>query len=246
MLKTDLNIVSIIPARSGSKGLPDKNIKDLGGHPLLAWSIRASSKSKYINSTYIDTDSNKYASIGVRYGAQSPFLRPDYLATDTSSDYDFILYFLHFLSKSGELPDLLIHLRPTTPFRDPKVIDDAIEIGIEKIENITALRSVHEMAETAYKSFEFEQNELLVSSFSKSQNLDSFNAARQLFPKTFQANGYVDILFPNKILTTEKLHGNRVLGFKTRSVIEIDTEAEFQLCEASVAIGTVDLDNVWG
>jgi CMP-N-acetylneuraminic acid synthetase len=246
MSKTDLKIVSIIPARSGSKGLRDKNIKDLGGHPLIAWSIRASSKSKYINTTFINTDSNEYASIGVSYGAQSPFLRPDHLATDTSSDYDFILHFLQFLSKNGELPDLLVHLRPTTPFRDPQVIDEAIEIGIKNIEKITALRSVHEMAETAYKSFEFEQNELLVSTFYKSKDLDSSNASRQLFPKTFQANGYVDILFPNKILGTEKLHGSCVLGFKTQPVTEIDTEGEFQLCEAALTIGTVNLDKVWG
>jgi CMP-N-acetylneuraminic acid synthetase len=102
------------------------------------------------------------------------------------------------------------------------------------------------MAETAYKSFEFEQNELLVSTFYKSKDLDSSNASRQLFPKTFQANGYVDILFPNKILGTEKLHGSCVLGFKTQPVTEIDTEGEFQLCEAALTIGTVNLDKVWG
>jgi CMP-N-acetylneuraminic acid synthetase len=245
MLRTDLKIISIIPARSGSKGLPNKNIKDLGGYPLLSWSVRASTKSKYINSTFIDTDSDKYAKIGISYGAQSLYLRPDYLATDTSSDYDFISYFLKHLKQNDATPDLLVHLRPTTPLRDPKVIDEAIELGIKNIDQITALRSVHEMAETAYKSFEFGKEERLVTTFSRSSDLDSSNASRQLFPKTFQANGYVDILFPNKILSMEKLHSNRVLGFKTLPIIEIDTDSEFQLCIASLSLNNISFDRIW-
>jgi hypothetical protein len=245
MLRTNLNIASIIPARSGSKGLPNKNIKDLGGYPLLAWSIRASTKSNYINSTFIDTDSDKYAKIAIGYGAQSLYLRPEYLATDTSSDYDFISHFLQHLKQKNAMPDLLVHLRPTTPLRDHKVIDDAIELGIKNIDKITALRSVHEMAETAYKSFEFGNGESLLTTFSRSPDLDSSNASRQLFPKTFQANGYVDILFPNKILSMEKLHGNKVLGFKTLPVIEIDTDSEFQLCIASLSLNNVSFDRVW-
>ena len=245
MLRTNLKIASIIPARSGSKGLRDKNIKDLGGYPLLSWSVRASTKSKYINSTFIDTDSDKYAKIGISYGAQSLYLRPDNLATDTSSDYDFISHFLQHLQQKNAMPDLLVHLRPTTPLRDHKVIDDAIELGIKNYDKITSLRSVHEMAETAYKSFEFGKGESLVATFSRSSDLDSSNASRQLFPKTFQANGYVDILFPNKILSMKKLHGNNVLGFKTPAVIEIDTDFEFHLCIASLSLSNVSFERVW-
>lgn len=245
MLRTNLKIASIIPARSGSKGLRNKNIKDLGGYPLLSWSVRASTKSKYINSTFIDTDSDKYAKIGISYGAQSLYLRPENLATDISSDYDFISHFLQHLKQKNAMPDLLVHLRPTTPLRDHEVIDDAIELGIKNFDTITALRSVHEMAETAYKSFEFGKGESLVTTFSRSSDLDSSNASRQLFPETFQANGYVDILFPNKILSTKKLHGNNVLGFKTPPVIEIDTDFEFHLCIASLSLSNVSFERVW-
>ena len=245
MSKTKLKIVSIIPARAGSKGLPDKNIKSLGGHPLLAWSIRASSKSMYIESTYISTDSNEYAEIGVKYGAIAPYIRPDNLASDSSTDYDFVSHFLNYLKKNESLPDLLIHLRPTTPFRDPSLIDQAIEDAMRNSEKITALRSVQEMAETAYKSFEFKSDKFLVRTFTKSEELDSANAARQSLPPTFQANGYVDVLFPSKILETKKLHGNQVLGFRTPSVIEIDTAEEFKLCEASLTIDETYHERIW-
>lgn len=245
MLKNNFKIVSIVPARSGSKGLPDKNIKELGGYPLLAWSIRASQRSKYIEATYISTDSNEYADIGVRHGAIAPYIRPDYLSNDSSTDYDFISHFLNYLKSHDSLPDLLVHLRPTTPFRDPILIDRAIEEAVINSENITALRSVHEMAETAYKSFEFKSNKFLVRTFTKSEELDSANAARQTLPPTYQANGYVDILFPNMILETKKLHGNQVLGFRTPSVIEIDTVEEFKLCEASLYLNESLYKRIW-
>jgi CMP-N,N'-diacetyllegionaminic acid synthase len=245
MSKNNLKIVSIVPARSGSKGLPDKNIKDLGGYPLLAWSVRASSKSMYIESTYISTDSNEYAEIGVRHGAIAPYIRPGYLSSDSSTDYDFVSHFLNYLKSNESLPDLLVHLRPTTPFRDPNLIDKAIEDAIRNSEKITALRSVHEMAETAYKSFEFRSGEFLVRTFTKSEELDSANAARQTLPPTYQANGYVDVLFPNKILESKKLHGNQVLGFRTPSVIEIDTAEEFKLCQASLTIDETYHERIW-
>jgi CMP-N,N'-diacetyllegionaminic acid synthase len=246
MLKNDLKIASIIPARSGSKGLPNKNIRNLGDHPLLAWSIQASQKSRYIEVAYLNTDSNLYANIGEGYGARNLFLRPDYLATDTSTDYDFISHFLSVLSENENLPDILVHLRPTTPFRDPKVIDKAIEIGMQNIGKVSAIRSVHEMPETAYKSFELVQDGFLVTTFSNSADLDFSNSSRQSFPKTFQANGYIDILYPYEITKQKKLHGNRVLSFITQPVIEIDTQEEFKLCEKLLAVDNKEEINLWG
>ena len=88
------NIVCIIPARSGSKGIQDKNIVNLGGHPLLAWTIATAKKSNLINRTVVSTDSKEYQKIAREYGAEAPFLRPSNISQDNSTDLEFIKHIL--------------------------------------------------------------------------------------------------------------------------------------------------------
>jgi len=236
MLKTDLNIVSIIPARSGSKGVPGKNLRLLGKAPLIAWSIMCSKQSTKINQTIVSTDSQEYAMVAKNWGADVPFLRPNNISQDTSTDLDFVLHALNFFKNESRIPDLLIHLRPTTPLRNPSVINNAVEFAIENYEKITALRSVHEMSESAYKSFEISEKGDLVTSFTKKEAVDSSNMNRQTFPVTYTPNGYIDILLPNYILETGTLHGNRVKPFITGSTLEVDSEADFEILQMQVKI----------
>ena len=226
-----MEILSLIPARSGSKGLPDKNIKMLGGYPLLEWSIRASLLSSSISRTIVSTDSSEYRAIAISKGAECPFLRPAEISTDKSSDIDFINHALAELERNGYRPDFIIHLRPTTPFRDPSVIESAIS-QIENSPPWTSIRSVHEMSESAYKSFEIEESGNLVATFSKERNLEGSNIGRQLFPRTFQANGYVDVLSVPRILKTGEIHGDLVQSFLTEPAIEIDTPFDFEIAES--------------
>ena len=160
-----MRVYSIIPARAGSKGLKDKNVKILGGHPLLAWSIKASNNSKSISRTFVNTDSSIYANIAESYGAEIPFLRPSELSEDKSTDYDFVRHFLDYLESIDDVPDLLVHLRPTTPFRNPTKIDEAIELAHSMKKTVSAVRSVHEMSETAYKTMEIDSEGFLISAF---------------------------------------------------------------------------------
>ena len=130
-----MNIISVIPARSGSKGVPDKNIKLLAGKPLIAYSIAAAKKSKLINKIIVSTDSKKYANIAKKYGAEAPFLRPAELAGGKSTDYDWVNHLLNWLATNEDNnPEYLVHLRPTTPLRDPEIIDNAIEELINNLE----------------------------------------------------------------------------------------------------------------
>ena len=96
MLKTNLDIVSVIPARSGSKGVPGKNLRLLGGVPLFVWSIMCSRQSTKINQTIVSTDSQEYAEVARKWGADVPFLRPDNISQDNSTDLDFVLHLLSF------------------------------------------------------------------------------------------------------------------------------------------------------
>jgi N-acylneuraminate cytidylyltransferase len=226
-----LEILSLIPARSGSKGVRDKNIKMLGGYTLLEWSIRASLLSQSISRTIVSTDSAEYRNLAISKGAECPFLRPEEISTDSSGDIDFINHALGELKQTGYRPDFIIHLRPTTPFRDPSVIESAIsQIDLGAL--WTSIRSVHEMSESAYKSFEIEESGNLVAAFSRESNLEKSNLGRQLFPKTFQANGYIDVLSVAHILKTGEIHGGSVQAFLTEPAIEIDTAFDFEIAES--------------
>ena len=225
-----MNIDAVIPARSGSKGVPDKNIKLLAGKPLIAYSIRAAKKSTFINRIFVSTDSEKYADLAKEYGAEVPFLRPAELAGDISTDYEFVEHLLDWLkSNENYQPAYLVLLRPVTPLRDPVMIDLAIDDFINNPE-ATSLRSAHEMPETAYKSFEIEGG-YFKGVGSGSFELDALNEPRQKFPKTFTPNGYVDVLKTSFILKHGKINGNRVMPLITPRSYEVDMIEDFALLE---------------
>ena len=225
-----MKIISVIPARSGSKGVPDKNIKELSGKPLIAYSIMASQKASLIDRTIVSTYSDRYAFLAKEYGAEIPFLRPSKYAGDKSTDYDFVKHLLDWLADNeNTLPDYIVHLRPTTPLRDPGVLDDAIRKFANNKE-ATSLRSAHEMPESAYKQFEMD-DKYFKTIFTGAFDLDDANKGRQSFPLTYAPNGYIDILKTSHILSKNLLHGNRVMGYITDNTIEVDTEEDFVFLE---------------
>ena len=123
----DKKILCIIPARSGSKGIPHKNIKDYNGKPLLGWSIVQAKESKYVSRMRIivSTDSMEYKQVALEYGAEVPFLRPSEIAQDLSPDSHTIKHALDWLSDNESyVPDVVLHLRPTQPMRKTQDIDN--------------------------------------------------------------------------------------------------------------------------
>ena len=126
-------VIAIIPARSGSKGIKDKNLSILCGYPLLAYSIVAAKLAKRIERVLISTDSEEYAEIGRQYGAEAPFLRPAELAGDKSTDRDFMLHAMLWMQENeGQISEYWVHLRPTTPLRDTPHLDSAIQMLINR------------------------------------------------------------------------------------------------------------------
>ncbi len=221
-------VYAIIPARSGSKGVVDKNIKCLAGKPLIAYSIEVAAKCQMIDRVIVSTDSEVYARIALKEGAEVPFLRPKVLASDLSQDIDFFIHIVEWLTRNEKnVPEYFVHLRPTTPLREAKIIDDAISTFINS--DCTSLRSVHEMSQSAYKYFEL-QNDRLLQIFSKIPDIESSNQARQIFPKTYCPNGYVDIV-RTKLIENKILHGNDVFGYLTEMSYEIDSTEDFTLIE---------------
>jgi N-acylneuraminate cytidylyltransferase len=225
----DNRILAVIPARSGSKGIQNKNLSRVGGRTLLEWSIAAARACKYINEIIVSTDSEEYAQLARDYGAEVPFLRPDHLAQDNSTDFEFISHCISELTKLGRRPNLIVHLRPTSPLRETRILDAAIVKYLEIEDNFTSLRSIQKMSESAYKTFELDDSETLMSVCKKDYNIDASNGARQSFPNTFYPNGYVDILSTRFIEKNNKIHGNKVYGFVTPRIIEVDEAFDLEM-----------------
>lgn len=216
------NITAIIPARSGSKSVVDKNILPLNGFPILAYSIAAAKLSKKINRIVVSTDSEMYASIAKDLGAEVPFLRPSKYASDTSQDRDFFLHAIKwFQENEGKIPEIWAHLRPTTPLREPNVIDQAVNLFLEN-PDATSLRSAHPAPESPMKWF-IKRNKY----FKGFVDSDISNFPKEFFEQTYIPNGYIDIIKSSTVLNKTNIHGDRVLGFISPTISEIDSIEEF-------------------
>jgi CMP-N,N'-diacetyllegionaminic acid synthase len=227
------NIVAIIPARGGSKGVPGKNIKLLAGFPLIAYSIIACKLSRQIDRVIISTDSNEIANISKNYGAEIPFLRPPEISQDHSTDLEFVLHALDwFQNYENEEPDYLVHIRPTTPLREPALIDSAIE-KILVDSSSTGLRSVHEIPESPYKMFGIRDG-YLTGLYPDDPRPEYYNLPRQNFPPVYKPNGYVDIIKRQTIRNGASLHGSKMLAFITQTAVEVDSPEEFHYLEFEI------------
>lgn len=220
------DLIAVVPARSGSKSIKDKNLQKIEGHSLIAWAVHAAHQLQPAV-VYLDTDSDVYADEGKRYGAEVPFLRKQAFAGDAVSDTQ---TFQEFLSRASIDPDvLIIHMRPTTPLRKPGVLKSALTQFVQTVGDATSLRSIHEMAETAYKSFELTENGLLRPLNGLVNSTETANLPRQTFPPTFVANGYIDIFPASNIERFQSLHGPSTMGFVTEATPEIDSSHELRL-----------------
>lgn len=223
-------VYGIIPARSGSKGVPGKNIRLLGGYPLLAYSVAASKLCKNISRTVVSTDSAEIAAIARRYGAEAPFLRSAELAMDKSLDIDFVSHAINwFKQKENKIPDYFVHLRPTTPLRDPEIIDKAIQ-EIKSRPEATSLRSGHPSPESPFKWFLRNEQGYFTGILPEYSN-EQINAPRQFFPTVYIPDGYVDVLKVSFIMASRQMHGNKMIGFISPACVEVDSAKDFEFLE---------------
>jgi N-acylneuraminate cytidylyltransferase len=225
------NVVAIIPARCGSKSIKDKNLSNLYGYPLLAYSIAAAKLAKQIERVLLSTDSEHYAEIGQRYGAEVPFLRPAVLSGDTSTDRDFMLHAMQWVHENeGQIPEYWVHLRPTTPLRDPAHVGAAVQMLVNRPE-ATSLRSAHVAPESPFKWFRFNESGFFISLTSEDTCLDKYNLPRQSYPQAYIPDGYVDIVKSSFVVNSGQLHGSKVLGYESPYCTEVDSQDELDLLD---------------
>ena len=225
-------IVGLIPARSGSKGVPKKNIKLLAGYPLIAYSIIASKLASKIERTIVSTDSQEFAEIALSYGAEVPFIRPKEISQDDSSALEYVQHAIDwFQTHEKKQPEYFVLLCPPTPLRDPLLIDGAIDKILHNNNNkATSLRSAHETQESPYKLFTI-RGDFYEGMFPDDPRPEYYNLSRQAFPAVYRPNGYVDIIKTQTVKTTGSLNGPNILSFITSDVGEIDRPQDFEFIE---------------
>ena len=213
---------AIIPARSGSKVIKDKNILKFNGHPSIAYSIVASLKSKFVDKVVFSSDSNKYLKIAKKYNPNILHKRSKKNSSGNASDLDFMIEIKNFLQEEyNYYPDFFAIIRGNCPTRNVQDIDNAIKIFSKKHKNFTALRSVSKMSETSYKTF-YIKNKKLCGVLNNKFLLDSLNLPKEKFKETFSGNGCIDII-KSKNLKKGIIHGSKVYPYITKNVyVDID------------------------
>lgn len=201
---------AFIPARSGSKTIKHKNLLKLNGIPLVAHSIKSALKNKLIKKVYFSSDSKKYLKIAKKYGCKNLLLRSKKFSGDKTSDFDVFKNFINEIKKKEKLPEYIVHLRPTTPYRKNYLLDKAMKVFLKK-KNYTSLRSVSKMSNPSFKTFRIKNNKLC-SLFKNDYFIDKFNMPKELFESTYLPNGYIDI-FKTKNIFNNFIHGNKVYPF---------------------------------
>ena len=221
-------IWAFIPARSGSKSIKDKNLVTLKNKPLLAHTLLAAKNCEIIDKIVFSSDSKKYFNIAKKFADFLFHLRTKKISADNSTDFD---VFNHFVKNyENALPKFFIHLRPTTPFRNPKLLAKIIKKFIKKEKKFTSLRSVSLMSNPTYKSVIIKQNKLF-SPVIKSYSLDKINNPRQKYPNTYMPNGYIDIVKTKSILCGF-LHGNKTMPYINKSFVsDIDDLNDLKIAD---------------
>jgi CMP-N-acetylneuraminic acid synthetase len=247
-----MNITAIIPARAGSKGVRDKNIKSVFGKPLIAYTIEQSLQSDLINRTIVSTDSEYYAEIAQSFGAETPFLRPKELAGDLSTDLEVFKHSLKWLDKhEGAVPDIVVHLRPTSPLRSKEMIDKAIHLLLED-EELDAVRTISHAKKSPYKMW-VKNEDGYIKPILKLDRKDFYNLPRQLLPEVYEHDGCIDVIRARTILEKDSMTGDKIYGLVNDFAVDIDSEQDFAAIKPALVKGSsqnaafnllIDIDGV--
>jgi N-acylneuraminate cytidylyltransferase len=236
-MDTRPQVLALIPARGGSKGIPRKNILRLAGKPLIAYSIEQALASRHITRVIVSTDDTEIARIARDQGAEVPFLRPSEFARDLSPDIEVFRHALTWLRDNERyVPELVVHLRPTGPVRRVAAIDAAIEQMLSHPE-ADSLRSVCPPIQTPYKMWRIEGG-YLQPLVTVDGLAESYCMPRQMLPVVYWQNGYVDIVRPRVVLEQDLMCGHSILPYIVdEPMLEIDYPESLPIVEEALRSG---------
>ncbi len=220
-------VLAIVPARGSSRSIPGKNKRLLAGHPLLAYSVAAGLQSEGANRVIVSTDDEEMADVARRYGAEVPFLRPPELALDDTPDLPVFQHALKWLfDQDGYRPEIVIQLRPTSPFRPPNCVDRAIAI-LEDNPEADSVRGVVLSGQNPYKMWRIGEEGRLSPLLTEGLK-EAFNMPRQALPATYWQTGHVDAIRTETITEKASMSGDTILPLLLDSAYTMDIDNEWQ------------------
>jgi N-acylneuraminate cytidylyltransferase len=233
-------ILALIPARGGSKGIPRKNIRLFAGYPLIAWSIAAAKQSSLVTRVIVSTDDEEIAAVAREWGAETPFLRPAELAQDKTTDLPVFEHALKWLEDvEGYRPDILIQLRPTSPIRPHTMLDDAIRILLEHAD-ADCVRGVVPAGQNPFKMWRFNGERNPLNPLLAVDGIpEPYNAPRQILPPVYWQTGHIDAIRVSTIADKHSLTGDVIypLLIDSKYTVDIDTLPDWAKYEALVYSG---------
>ncbi len=205
------DVLALIPARGGSKSVPRKNVLSIAGKPLIAHTIEHALKCSSITRTIVSTDDEEIARVSLDFGAEVPFRRPAEFATDEATDLDVFRHALLWFRERGYEPELVVHLRATTPLRRIALLDRAIGSMLAHPE-ADALRSVCLAEQTPFKMWKIDDG-YLRPAMTLPGVAEAHSMPRQALPEIYWQNGYVDIVRPRTVLELGSMCGSTIMPF---------------------------------
>jgi YrbI family 3-deoxy-D-manno-octulosonate 8-phosphate phosphatase len=237
------DVLAIVQARGGSKGLPRKNLRLLSGHPLVAYSIASGLAAKAVTRVIMSTDDEEIAEIARQYGADVPFLRPAELAQDDTPDLPLFEHAIGWLAEHENYrPQMVVQLRPTTPLRPRGMIDEAIRILWDD-PAADCVRGVTIPKQTPYKMWRDGKDGCLLP-LMETSFAEPYNMPRQKLPAAYWQTGHVDVIRTTTITEKGSLTGARVrpIVIDANYCVDIDTLVDFDLAERAIRQKHLDID----
>ena len=245
-----MNILALIPARGGSKSIPRKNIRSFAGHPLIAYSIAAGKAAETVSRVIVSTDDEEIAAISRRYGAETPFLRPAEFSQDQTPDLPVFQHTLEWLAANeGYQPEIVVQLRPTSPFRRVWHIDQAVSRLLENPQ-ADSVRTVCIPFQNPFKMWRIQPDgsmrPLLETGYGGRVLSEPYNMPRQALPEVYWQTGYVDAAWSDTILTKSSMTGETILPLviDPSEWIDIDLPDDWRRAERLLESGELTLDDL--
>lgn len=241
---TRAEVLAVIPARGGSKGIPRKNIRSFAGCPLIGYSIAAGLKAKLVTRVIVSTDDEEIAAVARSLGAETPFMRPAELAQDTTLDLPVFEHALRWLAQHENYhPDVIVQLRPTSPVRPVGLVDQAVELLLSH-PKADSVRGVVPSGQNPYKMWRIEPSTGALVPLLRVEGLaEPYNAPRQSLPSTYWQTGHIDAIRPRAILEQGSMSGSLILPVLVdpRYTVDIDNPSDWQRAEWLVYYGGLDM-----
>jgi CMP-N-acetylneuraminic acid synthetase len=235
-------VLALIPARGGSKSIPRKNIRPFAGHPLIAYSIAAGLAAETVTRVIVSTDDEEIAAISRRYGAETPFLRPAEFSQDETPDLPVFQHALQWLEASeGYRPEIVVQLRPTSPFRRTRHIDQAVLRLVEK-PGADSVRTVCVPFQNPYKMWRIGSDGFMAP-LVETGHPEPYNMPRQALPEVYWQTGYVDAAWADTLRIKNTMTGDRILPLiiGAEEWIDIDSPDDWRRAERLLESGEITL-----